>query len=524
MISPARSVIFRCDASTRIGSGHVMRCLTLADQITKNGGICYFVCRRLPGNLIAQIAARGHKVHALAPPNTPVGWLGVGLEQEIAEFRDFLADKSPDRIVVDHYGIDIDWETAVAPNGCPVMVIDDMADRQHACDILLDQNLGRHAQDYAGLVPDDCQLLIGPDYALLRPEFATARPASLLRRRPAKLRHIMISMGGADADNITSDVLNALADCDSLPTQLHITVVMGGTAPHLGDVRTLAKSMPVHTEVKIDVSDMARLMCESDLAIGAAGGTSWERCCLGLPALILVLAENQLTGATGLAKSGAAVLLGDARDRKWVEAVSDVIANFADSAKLTSYANKAAAQCDGSGAQRVINVLDGVGMLRPARMSDAPNIYEWRYAQDAAKYYRNSTIPDMSHHRNWLARALQNPNMYLRIFTQKGVDLGHIRFDLNLDRPNEAEIGICVSKAVRRQGLGARVLRAAISHPPPNVTTIKAEVHDQNLASLRLFEKMGFETEKRDGHFLSLTLSCPSNESPKNGSSKGHFE
>lgn len=304
-----KTALFRCDASVQIGSGHVMRCLTLADMIAQSGGTCHFVCRVLPGDLITHITNRGHKVHPLPAPVDPVGWLGVPLDQEIAQAGPIIATLAPDRIIVDHYGLDAAWETAVAPAGCPVMVIDDVADRSHACDILLDQNLGRKALDYGGLVPDNCTRLIGTDYALLRPEFAAARPASLVRRKTATLRHIMISMGGADADNVTTDVLDALAHCDGLPADVHITVVMGSSAPHLDVVRARAGTMPIPTNVRVNVPDMAALMVQSDLAIGAAGSTSWERCCLGLPTLMLVLADNQASAAKALGASSGAVIV-----------------------------------------------------------------------------------------------------------------------------------------------------------------------------------------------------------------------
>lgn len=309
MSSTTKTFVLRCDASVQMGSGHVMRCLTLADTLTQHSGICHFICRTLPGHLMDMIRTCGHHVHPLPKPDNPIGWLGVPLETEIAQVQPLLADIAPCRIIVDHYGIDAQWEAQVPPSDCPVMVIDDMADRPHVCDILLDQNLGRKACDYDRLVPDDCNRLIGPEYALLRPEFAAMRAASLARRQNAELRHIMISMGGADAYNVTTDVLNALAECHHLPHQARITVVMGGSAPHLAAVQARAQTMPVPTKVQVNVQDMASLMAQSDLAIGAAGGTSWERCCLGLPTLMLVLADNQVAAAHALEASKSVVIL-----------------------------------------------------------------------------------------------------------------------------------------------------------------------------------------------------------------------
>jgi len=187
------------------------------------------------------------------------------------------------------------------------MVIDDLADRPHDCDLLLDQSLGREAADYAGLLPPAATPLIGPGYALLRPEFARLRAASLARRERPVLRKLLVTMGGVDKDNATGRVLDALASC-TLPDAVEITVVMGPQAPWLSEVRAQAAAMPVPTKVLVGVRDMAALMAESDLAIGGGGMTSIERCVLGLPTIIVIQAENQIRQAKDLERAGAAVI------------------------------------------------------------------------------------------------------------------------------------------------------------------------------------------------------------------------
>ena len=523
----SKTVVFRCDASVRIGSGHVMRCLTLADAIAQNGGDCHFICRTLPGHLMDHITGRGHTTHALPSPVQPAGadWLGVPLTQEIAETAAVIVGLPVDRIIVDHYGLDAVWETEVGPVGCSVMAIDDMADRRHVCDILLDQNLGRDAQDYDGLVPERCHRLIGTSYALLRPEFAAARPASLARRKTAQLRHIMISMGGADAGNATTQVLDALAAQKSLPDGLHITVVVGGSAPHLDTVRDRARTMPVSTDVRVDVTNMAALMRDSDLAIGAAGSTSWERCCLGLPTLMLVLVDNQVSAATALDEKGAAILIGDARDPKWNHKLPIIMDAVSDFTSRQSISHVAASLCEGNGAKRVLAAIgEADGFLRPAQMSDAEDIFEWRYSQNPVNFYRSIGIPDMAAHKAWLDRAFQNPAMDLRVFSQGGHGIAHVRFDIDADNPTQAEIGICLSSAVRGKGLGIRILKATIEARPPNVVELLAEVHEDNIASRRIFEKLGFRQKKRVGHFLCLVLTFPNSASHNTSSFKGHSE
>ena len=314
--------VFRVDASLHIGTGHVMRCLTLADALSAKGAHCQFICRPHEGHLINFIRSKSYTVHTLAVEDVGAEvktkslnpadnlmhshWLGASQTQDAAACAPILAAQPPDWLVVDHYALDAHWENALAPHYRKLMVINDLADRLHTCDILLDQTFGRSADAYRGLVPEPCQLLCGSAYALLRPEFAAQRSYSLQRRTHPVLRQLLITMGGVDKGNATGQVLQALRHC-SLPKECAITVVMGAMAPHLEDVCRQAKNMPWATRVLVDVGNMARLMADSDLAIGAAGATAWERCCLGLPSLMTVLAENQQEVSSALVQAGAAV-------------------------------------------------------------------------------------------------------------------------------------------------------------------------------------------------------------------------
>ncbi|WP_405279055.1 UDP-2,4-diacetamido-2,4,6-trideoxy-beta-L-altropyranose hydrolase [Cobetia sp. Ld8] len=320
-------VVFRADASIEIGTGHVMRCLTLAVALRTQGADCHFLCREHQGHLISVIEAQGFTAHRL-PGVSQVGavqvddtqpdhahWLGTTWEHDAEVCLPLIMQLAPDWLVVDHYALDARWESTVLAEAkanpvTRLLVIDDLADRHHHADVLLDQNQGRAAEDYIGLVPAACQVLAGPRFALLRSEFAEMRGNSQARRRQQpRLKRLLISLGGVDKDNATGRVLDTLKACH-LPDELEITVVMGPTAPWLDDVKTSAAELPWPTEVVVSVSDMARRMAEADLAIGAAGSTSWERCCLGLPTLMLILAENQEGIARALDAAGAAICLG----------------------------------------------------------------------------------------------------------------------------------------------------------------------------------------------------------------------
>lgn len=368
-------VAFRVDASLQMGSGHVMRCLTLADALIAQGAQCRFISRQLAGNLIASIEQRGFAVTVLPAPvhsavkvqrnendsalrNRHADWLGIDWQTDATQTSADLASQQPDWLVVDHYALDQQWESALGPFAQKLMVIDDLADRPHQCDMLLDQNLGRKPNDYARLVPAYCQLLTGPHYALLRPEFAALRAYSLHRRKLPQLKELLITMGGVDQHDATSQVLQALQSC-ALPPDCRITVVMGAQAPWLERVEAQAQRMPWVTEVLVNISDMAQRMANSDLAIGAAGSTSWERCCLGLPTLMVVLADNQRAIARALQGVGAAKIL---ESTTLAPNSYRAIAGYvADTCALQSMSVAAARIVDGLGADRLVSSLLSLG-------------------------------------------------------------------------------------------------------------------------------------------------------------------
>lgn len=345
-----------------IGSGHVMRCLALADGLAGRGAHCHFICREHPGHVMALIAKRGFGVTALPAAGADDGesgaghtaWLGCDWQTDAHQTCAILPSLESDWLVVDHYALDQRWERQVRFHCKKLMVIDDLADRPHCADLLLDQNLGRRHQDYDGLVAPICDVLAGPDFALLRAEFSALREGSIARRANPQLKHILVTMGGVDLANGTASVLAALAGC-ALARDCHITVVMGATAPWLDQVRECAASMPWPTKVLVDIADMAGRMAVSDLAIGAGGSTSWERCCLGLPTLLVVVADNQRPGAIALQGAGAARLIGD-MDQIAVE-LPLAIADFSNGVGLMQMSVAAAAVTSGQGVAKVIRAM-----------------------------------------------------------------------------------------------------------------------------------------------------------------------
>lgn len=327
-----------------------MRCLTLAGMLREKGAEVTFVSREQPGHLAEHVRRMGHRVHLLPPAEQPAsGWLGVSWEQDADETRQVLPAEGIEWLVVDHYGLDQRWEAALHPSARRLLVVDDLADRPHDCDLLLDQNLCAGMETrYQGLVPAGCRLLLGPRYALLRPEFREARKG--LGPRSGHVSRILVFFGGADADNQTEKALDALAMLGT--RDLAIDVVVGASNPHqarIGERCALLAGATLH----VATPHMATLMAQADLAIGAGGTTTWERCYLGLPSLILTLADNQVPLVAAVAAQEAAWNLGPAEAVSAAAIRDQLVELLADPARVANAARRALDVMAGNGEQTV---------------------------------------------------------------------------------------------------------------------------------------------------------------------------
>lgn len=514
-------VALRTDASLQIGMGHFMRCLALARGLRAAGAQCRFICRDLPGHAADRIRAEGFETLLLPAPDGPAPngpsahapWAGVGWEEDAAQTRAALGDP-PDWLVVDHYAFEARWEKAARPAGTRLMAIDDLADRDHACDLLLDQNLGREAADYDGRVPDQARRLIGPRHALLRPEFAQARVTAQAGRAGRGLGRILVTMGGVDQADATSAVLEALRTAP-LPPGLRLCVVMGARAPALDGVRALARQMPWPTEVCVDVADMAALMAEADLAITAGGGTTWERCCLGLPGVIVQVADNQAGILRAMVAAGAALDPGPLRAPGFAAALRAQVAQAARDLEALSQAT--AALCDGAGVGRVVRQMLTLGATGPAEWqvrravrADAADVWHWRHADRAERFFRNPVLTPLHQHLAWFETALASDRRLMLMVGQHGQTLGHVRFDRDPAAPDLAEISLCLNPACRGEGLAGPILAAALDFAREDgLRRFRAQAHRDNAASLALFARAGFAITGQEGPFRLLDLPDP---------------
>ena len=336
------NIAVRADASRYIGYGHIMRCITLSEELRRRGADVSFICRDDEGSLIDFIEQNGFKVYRLPSEITP---------EEDAQLTSRLLARRPrrtDYLIVDHYGLDVSWERNVRPYAERFMVIDDFVDREHICDILLNQNYGVDASVYDGITPRECRKLSGSRYVLLRDQFRAAR--KVIPRRNGNVKKIFIFFGGADNANETSKAIEAAQLLDR--RDLSFIILAGGSNPHWQNIESLCGVLSNSVFYR-QIYDLAPLMADADLAVGAGGSNTWERCCLGLPSIVTILAENQRVFIERLAREGIVVNMGWFEDVMPSTMAGAIERLVADKETLRDMSKRSMEIVDGEGAKRV---------------------------------------------------------------------------------------------------------------------------------------------------------------------------
>ncbi|MBK7000782.1 MAG: UDP-2,4-diacetamido-2,4,6-trideoxy-beta-L-altropyranose hydrolase [Rhodoferax sp.] len=350
-------VVFRVDASARMGSGHLMRCMTLAEALRERGAQLQFICREHAGNLIALLQQKAFPVTVLPAPvinDTVSGegytaWLGATEAEDAEQTIKALDGEMPDWLVVDHYGIDMGWEKRLRPHAVKLLVIDDLANRHHDCDILLDQNYSEESeQRYASFVPPLCKVLLGPRFALLRKEFKVIRER--LEPRAHNLKKILVFFTAGDDQGET---LKAMQGIELFGKAEYVDVVVGRSNPENSEIRQ--KCDECHWGYHCQIDYMPKLIAQADLVIGAGGSSNWERCALGVPALVVILAENQAPIAQALGRASVVYNLGWGRDLQAVD-YANVLTTLNHDC-LAAMSEKALALVDAKGAERMADEL-----------------------------------------------------------------------------------------------------------------------------------------------------------------------
>ena len=348
------NIIFRVDASDSIGSGHVMRCLTLAEMLHSLGNTIAFLMRALPGNMIDLVTKKGFGVLALPNHNRiPDDESMVDIAQCAARFPWFAG--APDWIIVDHYQLDHRWHAAIRPFTYKLMVIDDLANRPLDCDLLLNQNLISNLEAvYRPLIPKICHCLLGPKYTLLRPEFKLTRLKSHVRT--GSIQHIFIFMGATDPYNLTLEAINCLAEFKLV--SLRVDVVVGKMVSNKQEIETRCNQLGFN--YLTNVKNMATLMSESDLSIGSGGITTWERFCLGLPSIVSIIADNQREVVSHLTDMNL-IFYCDVQTYKY--SLSSTLENLMRSpGLLIENSHRISQIIDGDGTHRVIAAMEALSI------------------------------------------------------------------------------------------------------------------------------------------------------------------
>jgi len=485
------NIVIRADASIYIGSGHIMRCLVLASVLKEHGHQVSFASRPQQGDLIDFVRNKGFLVkelvaptHWLIPKDSAdyAAWLQVPWQEDAQSF--FQQVDSVDIVIVDHYGLNSEWEALCRAHlECKLFAIDDLL-RQHQAEVVLDQTLSRTAIDYRQLNANGIALT-GCDFALLNSNFAKYRKKALQTSLLPLQPKVLVSMGGIDQPNATLQTLKTLSSIKGDKPLL--TVLLSPKAPHYQIVKnfcTEQSSWITHVDF---VENMAELMLNHHVAIGAPGTTSWERACLGLPNIIVPLADNQRTISEQLVKVGAAIKV-DLSDlsRQLLTAYQTMLDSW-DHMRLANLS-----LCDGLGVFRVTHCINQLSennnnqiVLKAASESDTKQVYDWQVLPETRKYALTQDTPTWEGHQKWMKAKLAATSDYFYMIESLLVEenVGVVRLDKKID--NRYLISIFIDPKYFGQGVAKQAL-AYVDLLHSNIT-IEATVLAENIASQRLF-------------------------------------
>jgi UDP-2,4-diacetamido-2,4,6-trideoxy-beta-L-altropyranose hydrolase len=512
-------VAIRCDASPAIGSGHVMRCRNLARALQQRRAQVLFLCRERAGDLLDLLSDEFEVLRlpflssyepsakGLLEGRSLYGsWLGCSQAQDAQDFLNAIRSaeiSSIDWLVVDHYGLDQTWERKISEGLCELygkqpklMVFDDLADRPHQADVLVDANrLEAQAWEaYRPFVPAGCRLLLGPAYAPLDPLYAQLQPLAPLR---CGLQRLLVFFGGVDQANHTTIAIQALGHPDF--ADLAVDVVLGAAAPHHASVAQLVNQRP-QTQLHSELPSLAGLMLRADLAIGAAGTACWERAALALPTLVTAAADNQRQGAQAIVKAGAALSLDMNQSTDPGMLILDAIRRLRDQPELLQQLSVASRLLgDGFGLRRIIITILGPSprmRLRPATLADERLYHHWANDPEVRRQSFNTDVIPLDQHQLWFRKRLHSSEALLRVLVDDvGLPLGQIRFERSAEDPARAIIGFSLDPVARGHGLSSKILClgvTALSRHWGGGIEAYGEVKIANTSCARSFLRAGF--------------------------------
>lgn len=471
------TLLIRADANVAMGTGHVMRCLALAQAWQDSGGRAMFAMAETTPSLHRRLQDEGIEVERLTAC--------AGTAADAQETGNVAGRKNADWVVVDGYQFGSAYQSAIKTAGVKLLLIDDNGNAEpYSADLVLNHNMHANQSLYAKR-DSSTQLLLGPRYAMLRREF---RPWRNWRReilRPG--RKILVTMGGSDPDNLTARVIDAIRQLSN--PDLETAVLMGGSNPHLRSVEASIQKQPIR--LISDATNVPELMTWADIAVAGAGTTFWEMCFLGLPSILLVLAENQEGVAAAAGKKGIACNLGRGTEVS-ASAIAGKLADLLSSHdSRVRQSTKGQNLVDGRGAERVVAFLSDLELRRTVN-SDCEIFWEWANDPEArAASFRNKAI-SWEHHAQWFRAKLADPKAILYTVTNKnGLPMGEVRFQIEGKR---AVLSISLGAGFRGRGLGQKIIAVSTEKlfQDSAIEFVDAYVKPTNEPSLKLFAASGF--------------------------------
>jgi UDP-2,4-diacetamido-2,4,6-trideoxy-beta-L-altropyranose hydrolase len=494
-------VVFRVDASVEVGFGHLSRCINLAEVLRSRGNEVLFVCR---DDQAKSFRALEDRLFATMLLPTLAGGEPVNQQEDAQETIQALQGEKPGWLIVDSYTLDKNWERLMRPHVAKIAVIEDLSGREHDCDLLIDQNYSdRSAASFEKFVPKTCELLLGPRFALIADQFRKLRE---LKSKPApELNRIFVFCGGSDPQNLTQQVIDEIS-CSEL-SNVAVDVVVG--AQNKTFDRETALKLNANIEIHDASGEFARIMSIADLAIGAGGTTSWERMCLGVPSIVVSIAENQNSACEKLGRDGLVNYLGAQSSLKSGAIMNAAIDAKTKFASLFDQIEKGQILVDGRGCERVAEVMcpsdESKLSVRLAKPDDCVEFFNW--ANDPAvreQSLSTSTIqwPD---HKKWFAEKISSSSSEMYVLEASGLPVGQVRFEKSAA---VAEINYSLDKIVRNRRWASVMLEMAMKMFGQKCSsTLRARVKSSNAKSSSVFKQLGFsEAPSQDPSLMTFHL------------------
>ena len=497
---------FRVDSSSKISAGHLMRCINLASVLKDRVESILFISREHKGNSNKLVRAKGFDLAVLnaSENNMEEGlknkqdnykdWLGVSQIKDADETKDILKEYKPDWMIVDHYSLDETWEKIISEYVKKMMVIDDLANRKHYCDFLLDHNWFEKIDDrYRNLIPENCSKFLGPEFALLKPKFSLQK--KFFNYIDEEIKTIFIFFGSTDPHNLTSMAIISLSELSL--KHLYLKVVIGDTNIYKKEIRQLIK-LRGNADLHIQVENIEKIMANSQIAIASGGVNTWERICIGLPTLFIDYADNHSIFIDDLSKNNYLKYLGNYKKINSKNLTSSIIDFISDKYLLDKQNKACISLVDGYGCQKISkwllgDIINRDWEVKKAKFSNCKLYWFWVNDPQVRSNSNSKSFINWNNHLEWYSEKIKNDKSFLYLVSIDKNFIGQVRFD---EEGQYAKIDYSIAKQFRGFKLGLKMLSMAIEkYQRKSELLIFGEVYKNNIASVKIFESLNFDVK-----------------------------